>query len=83
MAHNAPGKHFRRGITLLDAFRMFPDDRAAEAWFVENRWPNGVACPACGSLNILHVKTRKPQPYRCRDCRKCFSVNLFWSRRSG
>ena len=40
MAHNAPGKHYRKGITLLDAFRMFPNDQAAEAWFVENRWPN-------------------------------------------
>ena len=36
--------------------------------------PNGVACPKCGSVNVLTVKTRKPQPYRCRDCRKCFSV---------
>ena len=28
----------------------------------------------CGSLNIQGRPTRKPQPFRCRDCRKDFSV---------
>ena len=74
MAHKAPGKHYRNGMTWADLFRMFPDDATAEKWFVETRWPNGVACPKCGSINVLTVKTRKPQPYRCRDCRKHFSV---------
>ena len=46
----------------------------AEAWFVEQRWPNGVACPGCGSLYIQHRVNRKPQPFRCNDCRKDFSV---------
>ena len=74
MAKNAPGKHYRRGISLVQLTKMFPDDATAEKWFVETRWPNGVACPSCGSVNILVVKSRKPQPFRCRDCRKCFSV---------
>ena len=74
MAQRAPGKHYRQGMTWKALFRMFPDDATAEKWFVKTRWPNGVACPACGSVNVLVVKTRKPQPFRCRDCRKCFSV---------
>lgn len=53
---------------------MFPDERAAEKWFVQNRWPDGVYCPVCGSVNIADRLKRKPQPYRCRDCRKDFSV---------
>ena len=53
---------------------MFPNNEALEKWFVRERWPNGVACPKWGSINVLTVKSRKPQPYRCRDCRKCFSV---------
>ena len=73
MAQNAPGKHYRKGLTLIAITRMFPDDAAAERWFVETRWPDGIACPHCGSTNILNVQTRKPQPYRCRDCRKHFS----------
>ena len=76
MAHNAPGKHFREGLSLVELIQMFPNDAAAERWFVENRWPDGVYCPACGSVNIQERPTRKPQPYRCRDCRKDFSVKL-------
>lgn len=74
MAHNAPGKHYRKGLSLVELTRKFPDNETAERWFVETRWPTGVACPKCGSFNIQERKTRKPQPYRCRDCRKDFSV---------
>ena len=74
MAHKAPGKAHRKGITLIELTRMFPDDAAAERWFIEQRWPDGVFCPACGSMNIQERPTRKPQPYRCRDCRKDFST---------
>ena len=72
--HKAPGKSYRNGLTVAQLFRMFPDDEAAERWLVEQRWPDGVACPKCGSDNIQERKTRKPQPYRCRDCRRDFSV---------
>ena len=76
MAHKAPGKHYREGLTLVELTRMFPDDAAAERWFVKTRWPDGVFCPCCGSLNVQERETRKPQPYRCRDCRKDFSAKL-------
>ena len=33
-----------------------------------------IACPKCGALNVAKVASRKPQPFRCRDCRKHFSV---------
>ena len=72
--HKAPGKSDRSGISLTQLFRMFPDDESAEIWLVEQRWPDGVGCPKCGSDNIQERKTRKPQPYRCRDCRRDFSV---------
>ena len=74
MAHRAPGKHYRKGLSLIEAVRLFPDNETAEKWFVATRWPSGVACPACGSVNVQTRPTRKPQPYRCRDCRKDFSV---------
>ena len=70
----APGKAFRKGIGLVDAVRRFSDEKQAEAMFVEARWPNGVACPDCGSLDVQPRPTRKPQPFRCRDCRFDFSV---------
>ena len=35
MAHKAPGKHYRAGLTLIELTRMFPDDAVAEHWFVK------------------------------------------------
>ena len=74
MAHNAPGKHHRNGMTLAQLLKKFPDNATAEQWFIDTRWSNGVRCPKCDSDNIQERKSRKPQPYRCRDCRKDFSV---------
>ncbi len=68
------GKSYRKGITLIEAVRMFDDEDAVEEMFIEARWPNGVACPKCGSMNVQERPTRKPQPFRCRSCRKDFSV---------
>ncbi len=73
-AINAPGQHYRNGLSLMDVMRMFPDDTAAERWFIETRWPAGMACPHCGSDNVYEVKNRRPQPFRCRDCKQYFSV---------
>ena len=55
---------------------MFPDDAAAQTWFVKVRWPTGPACPYCGSVNVLSGAKHKTMPYRCREkeCRKRFSV---------
>ena len=74
MARSAPGKHRRRGLSLVQLTAMFPDDATAEQWFVCSRWPHGPCCPGCDSDRVAIVRTRKPQPYRCRDCRMCFSV---------
>ena len=76
MAKKAPGKHYRKGISISEFFKMFPDDKAAEDWFTERRWANGVACPQCGSLNVLTGTSKKNLPYRCREkgCVKQFSV---------
>ena len=71
---NGPGKFYRKGITLLEITRQFDTPEKGEAWFIEQRWSSGIACPHCGSLNVATVVSRKPQPFRCRDCRKHFSV---------
>ena len=60
--------------SLFQLLERFPDDETAERWFIDTRWKHGVACPACGSCNVQERPTRKPQPYRCRACRKDFSV---------
>ena len=70
----APGKHYRRGMTLMEIVALFPDEAAAEAWFVESRWPAGRSCPKCGATNTREVPNARPMPYRCPDCRSYFSV---------
>ena len=74
MAHKAPGKSHRKGLTLAALFRMFP--AAAEKWFAEQRWPSGQHCPYCGSVNVQSGAKHKTMPYRCREkeCAKRFSV---------
>ena len=32
MAQNAPGKHYRKGVTLLEIVDMFGDEEKAKAW---------------------------------------------------
>lgn len=74
MAHTAPGKHHRKGVSLVGIMDMFPNDTAAEQWFAETRWPDDPYCPHCGSFNVQSGAAHKTMPYRCRDCRKRFSV---------
>ena len=73
-AKTGPGRSHRTGMTVVQLLKMFPDDAAAEQWFEEQRWPEGRFCPDCGSTDYLVVASRKPMPYRCRDCRRYFSV---------
>ena len=70
----APGKHYRVGISLMEMTEMFPDDEAAEKWIAKVRWPDGPRCPRCNSKNVQVGATHPSNPYRCRQCRKFFSV---------
>lgn len=76
MTKTGPGKSYRTGITLMEAVKKFDTDEKAEAWFVEQRWPDGPVCryEGCESTRVTIVKNRKPQPFRCRACRKFFSI---------
>ena len=63
---------------MIQAMRMFPDDAAAEKWFIRVRWPRGPQCPHCGagSHRVQSGARHKTMPFRCRDCRKRFSVRI-------
>ena len=73
MARNAPGKHYRKAISLFQFTEMFPDDASAEAWIAATRWPDGARCPHCDSDRVQHPTTHPSQKYRCRACKKLFS----------
>lgn len=73
--YKAPGKSHRHGISLFDLQEMFPDEATAVKWVEELRWPDGKRqCPRCKSEQTSPVPKAKPMPYRCKSCRKYFSV---------
>ena len=75
MAKKAPGKHYRRGMSLLEAAQIFADERKTEQMFIEARWPNGIACPFCGGTEKITRRPSRPnKPFRCGDCKGTFSV---------
>lgn len=38
------------------------------------RWPDGVACTSCGSTEVTRTKGRAVPGWRCRRCRRYFTV---------
>jgi transposase-like protein len=54
---------------------IFTDEAKATEHMEADRWPNGVNCPHCGSLNV-HKMAGKTQAgmFLCNDCRDKFTV---------
>ena len=75
MAHVAPGKAYREGITLKQLAQLFPTEGAAREWFESKVWPDGRRCPRCGSERTSEASHDK-MPYWCTDCRSYFSVKV-------
>ena len=72
--HPGPGKSSRKGISLIELASMFPGEATAERWFEKIRWADETRCTRCQSDNVKRVKSRKPMPWHCKECRKYFSV---------
>src|SRR6476660_1672508 len=66
-------------MNLVNLAQHFSDETAARALFEKMRWPNGPVCPFCQAANPYRLtpkpgsKTR-PGLFKCRACRKQFSV---------
>ena len=75
-ARTGVGKSFREGINWMQLLKKFPDDSTAEKWFAKHRWKGTPKCPHCGSVNIQCDAKHASMPYRCRTCRKRFSVRI-------
>ena len=76
MANNAPGRHYRKGLTSEEVHKMFSTDKKAENWFIKARWGKreDVYCPRCGCTEINHKANHPTMPFHCKGCRKFFSV---------
>lgn len=58
---------------------IFHDADAARAHLEKLQWANGRVCPHCGTVDNsveLKGKSTRPGVYKCRDCRKPFSVTV-------
>ena len=73
MAQTAPGKAYRKGLSLIEVMDMFPSEQVAREWFESIFWPDGRCCGHCGGINTREANHRT-MPYWCTDCRKYFSV---------
>ena len=59
---------------MIDAAHFFGDNESAAQWLEKARWGDGpIVCPHCHSERTSRT-TRSGSPYRCKDCRKHFSV---------
>ena len=51
--------------TLQDAVIHFANPDVAHETMVKMRWPNGVACPTCGNIEVKYRAKRRT--WRCRE----------------
>ena len=73
----APGKSFRKGLTILELTDMFPTEESAREWFESIVWAEGRHCPHCGCTDTFeNPKSEPSRPYRCKGCHQHFSVRL-------
>ena len=68
MAHTAPGKSHRNGLTLLEVAEMFRDNQVAREWIEEQRWPDGPFCPDCSTNDVQSHVNHPTMTHRCRRC---------------
>ena len=73
---NDMGQTKLKYTSLYEFITTFPNEESARKYFELKRWNGNVRCPHCGRHNIIECKDQKPMPYRCRDCRKFFSVRF-------
>ena len=59
--------------------KRFWDEEEAYKWVEAHLWPQGPVCPRCGGLDRntkLQGKSTRIGTYKCKDCRKPFTVKV-------
>lgn len=54
-------------MSLLEFQTWFPDEESCARLLMDYRWPDGFACPKCGSGNAI-LLTSRANTYACKDC---------------
>ena len=69
---NGRKRETKHRMNLMSVIEQYHDEDACREDLVELRWPNGVACPRCGGVEIRNSYTRNQ--YDCGLCGYQFSV---------
>lgn len=62
----------KQDMNIMKLMEKYHSDDSCRQVLSELRWPNGVACPRCGNLEIRNSYTR--DQYDCGSCGYQFSV---------
>jgi transposase-like protein len=72
-----------KDINLATLTRLCSDEDAARSFLESRLWPDGPACPHCGEMEPYKLtakpgskKPGRPGLYKCRGCRKQFTVRV-------
>jgi transposase-like protein len=62
--------------TLLEAVRYFSDKERALDFMKSIRWPHGVACPTCGSKEVIFLENAQLWKCKAKHARQKFSAKV-------
>jgi transposase-like protein len=62
--------------TLIEAIQYFSNLDVTTEYVAKLRWPDGPVCPACGTLDQKHYYLKTRRLWKCRACKKQFSVKV-------
>jgi transposase-like protein len=62
--------------SLSDAIRYFADEQVCIDTVAQMRWPDGPACPKCGTAAARQHYLKTQRRWQCRDCGKQYSVKV-------
>lgn len=65
-------KKNKQEVNLVNLIEKYGNEAKCRAYLEDLRWPNGIACPRCGSTGISRYKNKNV--FDCNSCRYQFSV---------
>ena len=70
------GADMSEPTTLIEAIEYFSDPDVCLDFMVKLRWPDGVSCPTCGSVDVRFIPTRRLWECKEKHGKRQFSVKV-------
>lgn len=62
--------------TSFDLIGLVHDEKSCRELLEQKRWNGRPICPHCGCIDKGHYKLKRDGHYKCRHCRKVFTVTV-------